>query len=276
MQTATAVLTSLENKISEITVLEEPSAAELIEKAKIGQQIGGVRKVLSELSRLHTRIISDKCAKGISIDWTKDVNLIMGREVLLQTISSMRKKITNQRKALRALNRQNKLLRWKLTVDLHTMEDSKSRWILLTETSNSGKQLFQCKVCGRISPIPDKDCKTIQDGYEAMGCSLYPNHPKILSDKAKINTAVHFLEEALAEKQSWQLQLDKTELAYQALTTQKDTDIYRSAGCGTREFARIVKERLEELSKAPKKRNEQLEELTQICDSVSKGAPHSE
>lgn len=35
-----------------------------------------------------------------------------------------------------------------------------SRWIKLDETSPSGKTLFRCVVCERVSPTPDKRCKT--------------------------------------------------------------------------------------------------------------------
>lgn len=37
---------------------------------------------------------------------------------------------------------------------------SYSRWSLLPEeTTASGKTLFQCVVCGRVTPTPDKRCK---------------------------------------------------------------------------------------------------------------------
>lgn len=32
------------------------------------------------------------------------------------------------------------------------------RWITLKATSRSGKTLFSCKYCGRVSPTPDKTC----------------------------------------------------------------------------------------------------------------------
>lgn len=32
------------------------------------------------------------------------------------------------------------------------------RWITLKATSPSGKTLFACKYCGRVSPFPDKAC----------------------------------------------------------------------------------------------------------------------
>ena len=33
-----------------------------------------------------------------------------------------------------------------------------SRWVPLYATSNSGKTLFVCLMCGRVSPLPDKVC----------------------------------------------------------------------------------------------------------------------
>lgn len=33
-----------------------------------------------------------------------------------------------------------------------------SRWVPLYATSNSGKTLFVCVMCGRVSPLPDKTC----------------------------------------------------------------------------------------------------------------------
>lgn len=46
------------------------------------------------------------------------------------------------------------------------------RWVTLRRTSNSGKTLFVCTVCGRVSPIPDKDCRTFEDPGESWGCSM--------------------------------------------------------------------------------------------------------
>jgi hypothetical protein len=36
-----------------------------------------------------------------------------------------------------------------------------SRWVELYTTSPSGKTLFVCRFCGRISPTPDKVCVTL-------------------------------------------------------------------------------------------------------------------
>mgnify|MGYP001130195034 CR=1 FL=1 len=46
-----------------------------------------------------------------------------------------------------------------------------SRWAMLRKTSNSGKTLFSCTVCGRVSTTPDKTCKTFEDPAERWGCS---------------------------------------------------------------------------------------------------------
>lgn len=35
---------------------------------------------------------------------------------------------------------------------------SDSRWVELYATSPSGKTLFVCRMCGRISPTPDRNC----------------------------------------------------------------------------------------------------------------------
>ena len=53
------------------------------------------------------------------------------------------------------------------------LKKKKSRWTELKETTNSGKRLFQCKVCGRKTPTPDKDCVTFADPAESMLCSRY-------------------------------------------------------------------------------------------------------
>lgn len=50
------------------------------------------------------------------------------------------------------------------------------RWTQLRITSNSGKTLFSCKCCGRISPTPDKTCNTQHDGWGAarqVDCSSW-------------------------------------------------------------------------------------------------------
>lgn len=50
-----------------------------------------------------------------------------------------------------------------------------SRWIELYATSPSGKTLFVCKYCGRISPLPDKTCNKPPEvgAYKfAMSCVM--------------------------------------------------------------------------------------------------------
>jgi len=37
----------------------------------------------------------------------------------------------------------------------------KGRWQALEETSNSGKTLFRCLICERVSPTPDKECPSM-------------------------------------------------------------------------------------------------------------------
>lgn len=47
------------------------------------------------------------------------------------------------------------------------------RWDTLEETSPSGKTLFKCRACGRVSPTPDKacptDCQQVVDREEWLG-----------------------------------------------------------------------------------------------------------
>jgi len=38
-----------------------------------------------------------------------------------------------------------------------------SRWLRLEVTSNSGKQLFCCTICGRTSPTPDRLCPSVNE-----------------------------------------------------------------------------------------------------------------
>jgi hypothetical protein len=39
-----------------------------------------------------------------------------------------------------------------------------ARWQIIDKTSNSGKQLYRCLICERVSPTPDKDCPTMDCG----------------------------------------------------------------------------------------------------------------
>ena len=43
-----------------------------------------------------------------------------------------------------------------------------SRWVVIDRKSNSGKTLFVCTSCGRVSQTPDKTCKTFEDLSEEL------------------------------------------------------------------------------------------------------------
>lgn len=49
----------------------------------------------------------------------------------------------------------------------------RNRWVPLQRKSPSGKILYCCLCCGRISPTPDKTCETIADPNETWGCSSW-------------------------------------------------------------------------------------------------------
>jgi len=53
------------------------------------------------------------------------------------------------------------------------MDFKASRWTTLEETSPSGKRLFRCSVCERVSTAPDKTCRTVGDPEETKKCSRY-------------------------------------------------------------------------------------------------------
>lgn len=40
-----------------------------------------------------------------------------------------------------------------------------SRWRLLDRTTPSGKLLYECTVCGRVTPTPDKTCLRAGCGF---------------------------------------------------------------------------------------------------------------
>lgn len=48
-----------------------------------------------------------------------------------------------------------------------------TRWRAIRRTSNSGKRLYVCLCCGRVSPIADKSCPTPGDGRLDLPCSEY-------------------------------------------------------------------------------------------------------
>lgn len=56
---------------------------------------------------------------------------------------------------------------------LDSQIEDKSRWIRLKRTSNSGKTMWVCSICGRNSVTPDKTCKTFEDPDESWECSKY-------------------------------------------------------------------------------------------------------
>lgn len=105
-----------------------------------------------------------------------------------------KKKIANQRRELRRLNAKIKLLQLQADLGELSLENGKSRWIMISETSPSGKQLFFCQVCGRVSQTPDKNCRTASDPYESLSCSKYPRNPKLPGDKVRMYDAVELIE----------------------------------------------------------------------------------
>jgi hypothetical protein len=48
-----------------------------------------------------------------------------------------------------------------------------SRWVVLPFTSGSGKTMFRCGVCGRLSVTPDKACP------DNWGCDRYTGYPPV-------------------------------------------------------------------------------------------------
>lgn len=52
------------------------------------------------------------------------------------------------------------------------------RWAMLKATSPSGKTLFVCLCCGRVSPTPDIWCKTLADPNEKLDCSKFVLSPE--------------------------------------------------------------------------------------------------
>ena len=61
-----------------------------------------------------------------------------------------------------------------------------SRWIELYATSPSGKTLFVCRMCGRISPVPDRTC---------------PARPEVCHKMPLACELIEEIELALAEEQ---------------------------------------------------------------------------
>lgn len=57
-----------------------------------------------------------------------------------------------------------------------------NRWIEISQTSPSGKMMFVCRSCGRVSVTPDKECPKGIDVHQEgtifkMACSLWPMNP---------------------------------------------------------------------------------------------------
>lgn len=53
----------------------------------------------------------------------------------------------------------------------------RSRWAEIVRRSPSGKSLFACLCCGRVSPTPDKTCRTVGEPDEPLRCSEYAPPP---------------------------------------------------------------------------------------------------
>lgn len=51
--------------------------------------------------------------------------------------------------------------------------EAPGRWRPIRRTSTSGKMLFVCLGCGRVSPTADKGCRTAEDPEETWECSRY-------------------------------------------------------------------------------------------------------
>ena len=61
-----------------------------------------------------------------------------------------------------------------------------SRWLELYTTTNSGKTLFVCRMCGRISPLPDKKCQQppeVGPHKLALSCELLEEVAMALEEK---------------------------------------------------------------------------------------------
>lgn len=48
------------------------------------------------------------------------------------------------------------------------VDTSWSRWRLLRSLPRSGRSLFRCVICGRITVAPDKDCESGCEVYERL------------------------------------------------------------------------------------------------------------
>lgn len=237
---------------------------------QLEQQILGVDRVITVLVKYQNQLLNQGYEEN-RCETTASTEAIVGRLVLLAQLSHDQKKLRNQRRELRRLNRENNVLRDKMRYDLRTMEDRKARWTILDETSPSGKTLFVCKVCGRVSVTPDKNCRTISDPRESLGCSEWPNHPKQLSVGARMTEAAKALEEVLDDMTSDCVWRKQVEYVLFTLTGRKNSDRWKAADGGARELAQIIEEELVDLSRAPQKREKQIEKLIELCGEVKRG-----
>lgn len=263
LRVARSVYENWDRKLAEV-----PDAQD---RREIIWKMTGMREVIRVLADFQRQLIQE--ARPEEVDWSEELSQIAGRLILTQKIRFMQKKVMRQRKELKRLNRDNGYLRSRLRYDLCTMEDAKSRWTMLNETSPSGKQLFCCRVCGRISITPDRGCKTIADPHESLGCSKWPKHPKMMTDKARWVEAVAALEEAMAlgdkegsKRSAW----DRVEYAYDVLVKNRDIRQWRAADNGARELGRIVEEELVAYSSDPQQ-EQRIEKLIELCGEVRRG-----
>jgi len=64
-----------------------------------------------------------------------------------------------------------------------------SRWVELYTTSPSGKTLFVCKYCGRISPLPDRTCSSppeVVSWKASLSCEILEELESALIDVGEL------------------------------------------------------------------------------------------
>jgi hypothetical protein len=69
-----------------------------------------------------------------------------------------------------------------------------SRWLELYATSPSGKTLFVCRMCGRVTPAPDKECPsppTVDSSKLAMSCLLLEEIESALKDVGEVHVPLN-------------------------------------------------------------------------------------
>ena len=236
-------------------------------------QLEGMVKVISSLEQYQSMLISEGFENN-RFNNVMDVDGVVGRLVLLQYLKNAEKRIKRQRKELKRLNRDNEYLRSRLRYDLCTMKDSKARWTILNETSPSGKTLFCCKVCGRISVTPDKGCRTTSDPNETLECSKWPNNLKTMNRDARWVNAANILEKVVNDLALEEFKDKRWEHVYEVyhlLTQHKSVFPWKATDKGARELAEVIEEELLDLSKAPQQRAQQIEKLIELCGEVKRG-----